>query len=143
MIFSIGTSDGIKYIDTDCYESWYDTYITLEMIKEWKIEAINIKTDVIIDNGFTYATKVFGFTEADQINYIGMIVLKDFLTYPMKVKCKAECEYYDIADANEVEIFGQTACGWKQSVYNSGWTLKDSVKVCSTIEQVCNIVDSR
>ena len=147
MIIQINTKDGIKDINTNSYEAWYDEYLDLNSSKEIKISTINTKTEILITDGFSYGNKIFGCDATDIQNYSGLLLKKDRLTqlnmYPYKVKCKCNSDYYEIQDADEMDTFTDTIFVYIATIRKSGWDLIDAVNDCDTIQCVFEVEDDR
>lgn len=143
MIRRIFTINNQTDIDTTIYKPIYESIVTIDLIRKFKIDDIDEKTDEILKNGFIYDEIEFGFTMEDQLNYLGLYTMRDCLQYPTSIKTKIENDFYTFENSEQVALFAMTACGWKQNVYQSGWDLKSAVIECQTITEICNIEDLR
>ncbi len=111
--------------------------------KAFLIESIDIKTGILIREGFAYGNKTFSLSENAQNNLLGTVIKKDALTYPLDWSTKDDSEVYQIADATEMDTFFMSALGTKKAYQDSGTALKVSVQACTTIAELEAIVDNR
>lgn len=137
------TPDGAIEFDDDNYVNTYDSIITLDEAKAIKINNINNNTDLLIAGGVEYNDSIFGFELHDQINYLGMNIMQDCLTFPLTIKCRDEGTFYTFESKEDAVAFTEAVCAWKNSLLNSGWLLKYQVLACESIQSVCEISDTR
>jgi hypothetical protein len=115
----------------------------LEQTKRAKYLAIDTRTEELIDQGFSFAGKVFSLSSNAQKYWIGMMVGKDLLTYPLVVNTLDDSSTLSVTDAVMVLQMYGTAMGTVKAHLASGTALKDLVRAATTIPEVQAIVDSR
>jgi hypothetical protein len=113
--------------------------------KAEKCEAIDVKTDELISQGFVYSTKTFSLSLPAQSRIIGIHEVKDQpeLVYPVTWNTLDDSDTVDLADSTEVHAFYLTALGTYRAHVDDGTDLKDQVRVATTIAEVDAIEDPR
>lgn len=119
----------------------------LPALKAKKIEEIDAKTSQIQDvYGFEFPPGSgqrfsLGSEARDMLN--GIIIAKDFATYPIAWNFKDQSGVFNIPDATTVVQFYMTAVGTFKAVQDSGTALKSAVRAATTKAELDAVVDPR
>ena len=111
--------------------------------KRNKFDEIDARTEELIATGYVFAGKVFSLSANAQKYWIGLVVGKDMMTYPLAVNTLDDSSTYDIQDAATVVGMYATAMGTVKARLGSGTALKDLVRAATTIAEVDAVVDPR
>ena len=127
------------------YSNWLqrEGIFDLNVVKEQFYKIVDNKTDQLILNGFYFNGIKFGLTQTDQMNYTGLLIKKDILTYPYKMKGFDNTIFYEFDSAIEIENFSNTVFLNVNQILNIGWEIKEQIQNCSTIEEILLIEDNR
>ena len=118
--------------------------LNLEEYKAFRNVLIDQKTgDKIINGGYNYAGFTFPLSQNGQINLLGMITAKDFLTYPISLNNINDTSVYQIQDATDLSNLYMTALGTKKAILDSGTALKTQVNNAVDELAVSLIIDNR
>lgn len=117
---------------------------TLPFIKQAAFDAIDARTDQLIQNGFTYAGKTFSLSTTAQTKWLGLVLAKDApsMTYPYTVSALDESSY-SIADGNEVVTIYGTIIATVSTLVAGGKALKDAVFAAADAPGVAAVIDNR
>lgn len=163
MIKQIPTKDGLITIDTNEYRGYYENCITLQMIMEWKIEDIQSKTIELREIGMTYVkdekTMLFNMNSTAQVNYTGYhnMVLEElvrevhlldyeniyFIGTNITNQQTPFMDLMQFTTQEQLLDFAHAIKDFMIAIYTPQFTLIMQVMACTTIEQVCAIVDTR
>lgn len=113
----------------------------LDMNKIKKNGQIDIRTQELIFQGFTYDGQTFSLSEMAQLNWVAMEASSDLLTWPVVITTKDDSEY-SLTLANSPYFYG-AALSTKQAHLNSGRALKLQVNAATTIAEVDAVIDNR
>jgi len=126
---------------TEMTQAEKDSVTTLPKAKRKKRREIDRRTQALISNGFVYATKTFSLSIKAQLNWMGIGINKDRISYPHEVSRKNGT--VDIADAAEAQEIADLAFDTKQGHVKSGATHKKNVNALTTVSDVNAYVDPR
>lgn len=116
---------------------------TLADARAAKIEEIDTRTREILAEGFTYNGVVLGLSESDRSNYLGLVIVKDVLTYPYTIKGKANSDYCTIQSAQDMLGLFLTGVSYIDNTLRSGFVHKDAVLQLNDVDDINNYVDPR
>lgn len=120
----------------------YDKVYNLDILKQKKCDEIDDKTDECIAKGFSYDDTIFSLSENAQTTWLGLVISKDSLSYPMPIST-IDSGVYMLQDANSTAIFFGTGVQTIKHWYDTGRNLKLQVKDCQTKAEIDAIVDNR
>lgn len=123
------------------YDSWYFSNIQLEEKKRSRIIQIDIRTQCIIAEGFTFDSHQFSLSIPAQINWSGILLFKDLLSWPMNVTTLDDQEYSLTMD-NLLYFMGSGTSVIKNAV-DSGRALKLQVRAATSQAELDDVVDDR
>jgi len=112
-------------------------------VKRAKFKAIDEKTNELIAGGFVYQGKTFELYLEAQVRLIGMLVLKDMLTYPIAYNSKDDFDFVNLTSPTDILTMAGTALSYIGAYLNGGTALKQAVRAATTIAEVDAIVDPR
>jgi len=117
----------------------------LPACRETKLAAITARTYELISGGFTFATKQFSLSQAAQTQMIGLNMVREDenVTWPVVWSTLDDDDCYNIPDAATFYSFYMTAMGTYRYYFDTGATLKASVRAATTIAEVDAVVDER
>jgi len=115
----------------------------LPTVKQLKFRAIDSVTIALIESGFTYQGIRFELYLEAQVRLLGMIVMAQFLTYPILYNSKDDTQVIELNNAGEVMAMAGGALGSIGYYLNTGTGLKQQVREATTVEQVNAITDPR
>jgi hypothetical protein len=118
---------------------------TLEGLKVFRYDEVDIKTEQLIGQGFTYATKVFSLSSNAQTNILALDNTKDdpALTYPISYNTIDDLDSYDIADSTDLHNMYLTALTTVRGHQDSGTVLKTQIRDAIDIAAINTIIDNR
>lgn len=119
-----------------------DDAVYLAHLKQKRYDEIDLKTETLIAQGFTYDGHVFSLSSEAQINWTNLYQARALFTYPMDATTKDQ-DAYSIADVATVEAFYQTGLGTVQYHLDGGRVLKVAVKAATTKAEIDAVVDNR
>lgn len=134
-VYSNLVFDGAPRTQTELDDLWIDC---LRKIKDIEIDK---KTVELISAGFSYDSNNFSLSETAQINWLGIKLMQDLLTFPLEVSTKNDYKY-SLAEVN-VDAFVGTGAAVKQAHLDSGRSLKVDVADATTEAEIDLIVDNR
>lgn len=153
------SSANFKYVDLngDACGIWFDGELSgadqtelagivaahkpmLNGAKRKKIREIRDKSKRLIADGFTYNGKVFNLSIESQVKFEAWANAS--LT-SATVNTLDELESYDLADAAAVTAFATACRDALKAILDGGTTLKDQVRVATTVAEVEAVTDSR
>jgi hypothetical protein len=115
----------------------------LAYLKSCKLARIDARTDELVLNGFVYGGKTFSLEPDAKTLWLGMVVAKDMLTYPVRCNTVDDEDYVDLVDADAIVAFYATAMGMVKALEDSGTVLKDQVRAATTMAEVEAVEDNR
>ena len=117
----------------------------LDFQKSNKIEEINQKTSELIYQGYQHLGYDFPLNEHDQTNLIALYSTKDdpVLVYPITVSTKEDLQQITLNNSYDVCAIYYAALASKKGHLESGLSLKNQVRSCTTFDEVQNITDPR
>lgn len=126
------------------YDAWSEQ-TKLPGAKEAKLKAIDTRTVELINQGFTYAGKVFSLSERAQNTWTGLYTVRNepVLTYPVKINLLDDSGTHDLVNAADVQGFYLTAVGTYRARLDSGTGLKDQVRAATTLAGIEAVQDNR
>ena len=119
-----------------------DDSVYLDHLKQKRYDEIDLKTEALIAQGFTYDSRTFSLSQEAQINWTNLYQARSLFTYPVSATTKDQ-DAYSIPDIATVEAFYQTGLGTVQAHLDSGRDLKVQVKAATTKAEIDAIVDNR
>ena len=114
--------------------------MTLEELKHVRLEEIDLRTGELISAGFTFGGHTFSMSTNAQINWSNFPNLPDAL-FPIPVM-DIQDGVYSLSLSNKTNFY-LSALGFKNTVLQSGSTLKTSIKACTNETEVLSIIDNR
>ncbi len=130
--------DAYAYDGTSVLVEWIGT---LQEAKDAKIAEIQERTDELIEQGFTFDSKVFSLSLSSRTYWIGIKAIEPLVTWPLNVETISD-ESYTLSQAN-LDSFLGTALATIQANFDSGTTLKNQVLSATNIADVNAVTDSR
>lgn len=132
--------------DKDVFQRTPDPAEKLAAAKKAKADAIDGKTDALIEAGFSYEGQVFSLSRQAQQNLAGLLtaIAAGFpVTWPKTWNTLDDSGTHTVQDAAEFQLFYGTAMATVEAHLNSGTALKDQVRAAKTVEEVSAIEDNR
>ena len=120
------------------YEKIYD----IDHLRKSKVVEIDLRTEEISDQGFSFSGSLFSSSLEDQKNWMALYVAQDKLTYPFFVTTK-EGGTYEFQSPQELTAFYLTGLQVVYVIYSGARFIKGRVLAASTKEELDAIVDSR
>ena len=114
--------------------------ITLDELKQMRYTEIDLRTQELIELGFTFAGHTFSMSTNAQINWSNFPNLPDGL-FPLNVMDITD-NVYVLALANKTNFY-LSALNYKNTQLQSGSILKSDIKSCVDEACVNAIVDNR
>ena len=139
-------SDALSANDNTTLDNVVATHTPkLKAAKTNKFDQIDSKTNSLINNGFTFASKTFSLSLAGQSTLLGLDLLRNdiALTYPIYYNSIDYNDVLEITDSITVHNMVLTAVGTYRAHKDSGTALKDQVRAATTVAGVEGIVDNR
>lgn len=143
IVYPTALSNGDKALLDGVVAAHRDASHWLPDAKRAKFAAIDAKTNELIAGGFVFQGKTFELYLEAQVRLIGLIVLKDMLTYPIAYNSKDDFDFTTLTGPNDVVTMAGTALAYIGGYLNGGTALKQLVREATTIDQVNAIVDPR
>ena len=104
---------------------------------------VDIRTQTLIAEGFTHASKIFSLSLAAQINWTNAGLNPTALIYPYRVSTKDDLDFHDFADATEMQIAYGVALTIKANHLTAGADLKKDINDATTQAALDAVVDTR
>jgi hypothetical protein len=104
---------------------------------------IDQKTSNLIALGYVYKGYTFPLSQNGQINLLGMMEVKDLLTYPVALNNIEDTAVYNIVDATDLTNLYLTALATKKARLDAGTALKTQVNAAIDEAAVAAIIDNR
>lgn len=123
----------------------YDSIEELTKQKDQRIRDIDERTVALINQGFSFAGKVFSLSMAAQANLTGTHGLKDdpAFEYPVEWNTLDNGEPHELADADAFHAFYLVAVGTKRSHLDSGTAKRNLIRDALTQIALDAVVDDR
>jgi hypothetical protein len=119
----------------------------IDTVRSRKLGEIDLKTNQIIAQGFTYDSVQFSLSLEAQSNFQGMKMAADagLLTYPVEVSTKdnANGAKYDLADTSAVTAFYVAGVTAVQAALAGGRAFKIMVQQATTVAEIEAVIDNR
>ena len=144
-IVTVHELDGVEAASFNYHVSDYLlNFSNFEYNKRKKIEAIDLRTDELIQAGFMYNGESFSLSLEAQLNWIGLLSMAtaNLLTYPVVISTK-ESGTYDIVDINDMYSFSGQAMVAASTPIASGQALKGRILAATNEVELAAIVDDR
>jgi len=110
--------------------------------KAKRIKEVDLKTRILISQGFEYSGKTFSMSVEAQINWTNLEMIKESLTYPMGASTIDDQEYI-IPDATDMQNLYNTALARKKAILDGGRQLKLDINAAGNQAALDAIVDTR
>lgn len=117
--------------------------LSLPAYKKEKNLDIDLRSALLIEDGFTYQGKVFSLSTNAQINISALNQTRNDLTYPVTYNTIDDIDTYDVVDAADMNAMYMTALAAKKAVLDGGTSLKTQVRQATTKEEVDAVIDNR
>jgi hypothetical protein len=140
------TLDSAVIIEQDvCCNDGTLKELTLDEVKQLRYKEIDLRTEELISQGFSYNSLVFSLSQNAQINILALHETRNdpALTYPIEYSTLDDSAHYDVVDADDLHNMYLTALATKKSWVDSGTTLKDSIRAATDEQSVNAIIDNR
>jgi hypothetical protein len=121
------------------------TELTLDNYKALRYHEIDARTEELILNGFSYASKVFSLSQNAQINILALHETRNdpALIYPIEYSTLNDSDNYFVIDADDLHSMYLTALATKKAHVDSGTLIKDSIRAAVDEAAVDAIIDNR
>lgn len=116
-------------------------FYSLSEYKTKKHGEIDLKTQSLINKGFSFQNKDFSLSREAQLNWMSLMTMQAMYTWPVALGTIDGNEY--LLSLANMQSFVGTALGTVKSRLDSGRNLKVSVSNCLTIKEVDSIIDNR
>lgn len=116
---------------------------SLEDFKSQKCDAIDTRSQILINKGFTFNSLIFSLSLDAQIKWLGLLVGASQVTFPYTVPTLDNLNTFAIPDIATVQTMYGTAMVTVGAILASGTALKAAVNSAMDIDSVNGIVDSR
>lgn len=145
------TDNTIKFLNKeDCFlidnfrtlNNVIDGEFELDYLKSEMYNQIDQKTDKLtyVDlfeyNGYYFKTE-----SQDLINWMALLLMKDSLTFPFTTR--ANEEMFIFQSVNDLLNFAGILFTRVHTLFSQGWTLKDQILNCNSLEELKLIEDNR
>lgn len=117
--------------------------LSLPEYKREKNLDIDLRSALLIEDGFTYQGKTFSLSTNAQINISALNQTRNDLTYPVTYNTIDDTDTYDVVDAADMNAMYMTALATKKAVLDGGTSLKTQVRQATTKEEVDAVIDNR
>lgn len=117
--------------------------LPLPEYKKEKILDIDLRSALLIEDGFEYQGKRFSLSTNAQINISALNQTRNDLTYPITYNTIDDTDTYDVVDATDMNAMYMTALATKKAVLDSGTSLKTQVRQASAKDEVDAVIDNR
>lgn len=117
--------------------------LSLPAYKKEKNLDIDLRSALLIEDGFTYQGKVFSLSTNAQINISALNQTRNDLTYPVTYNTIDDIDTYDVVDAADMNAMYMAALATKKAVLDGGTSLKTQVRQATTKEEVDAVIDNR
>lgn len=122
--------------------AWVLVAESLERYKTKKKLAIDLKTQQLIGQGFTYASKIFSLSANAQLYWSNLLNIPSG-DFPLTVNTLDDLDSYNIADTTDAQGMYGAALSAVKGHLTSGTALKEQVRAATTKAEVDAVVDSR
>lgn len=114
-------------------------------IKHAKCLAVDLRSNELIEQGFTHNGKLFSLSAPAQRNWMALMDTHNagLLAFPLSVSVKADDEEYVIQDAAEFLAFWGAAMGTGKAHIDAGRAIKLAIAAAADIDALNAIVDER
>ena len=117
--------------------------LSLPEYKKEKNLDIDLRSALLIEDGFTYQGKAFSLSTNAQINISALNQTRNDLTYPVTYNTIDDTDTYDVVDAADMNAMYMAALAAKKAVLDGGTSLKTQVRQATTKEEVDAVIDNR
>lgn len=117
--------------------------LSLPAYKKEKNLDIDLRSALLIEDGFTYQGKAFSLSTNAQINISALNQTRNDLTYPVTYNTIDDIDTYDVVDAADMNAMYMAALATKKAVLDGGTSLKTQVRQATTKEEVDAVIDNR
>lgn len=117
--------------------------LSLPEYKKEKNLDIDLRSALLIEDGFTYQGKAFSLSTNAQINISALNQTRNDLTYPVTYNTIDDADTYDVVDAADMNAMYMAALTAKKAVIDGGTSLKTQVRQATTKEEVDAVIDNR
>lgn len=104
---------------------------------------LDVQTDVLIAKGFVVNSQTFSASNEAQLKWLGMVVSKDMVQYPITVPTIDDKNAAVLVDAADVVTFYTALLQRIQSVLSAGVALKQQVMLTTSQVTLDAVVDNR
>lgn len=118
----------------------------IETYRTNKLNEIDMKTQMLIAEGFEYKGKIFSLSLAAQANWNAMLTfaLAGGLQFPYEISAMyRETDKYDILDLPDLQAFIQIAFDKVARMIATGRTLKIKANELTTVPKIQKLTDNR
>ncbi len=122
--------------------AWEVAEESLDRYKAKKKLAIDLKTQQLIGQGFTYASKIFSLSSNAQLYWSNLLNIPSG-DFPLTVNTLDDLDSYAIADTTDAQGMYGAALSAVKGNLASGTALKGQVRAATTKTEVDAVVDSR
>lgn len=121
-----------------------DEIPSLEDIKKLRFQTIDLRTNQLIKEGFSFNGKRFSLSLNAQIKIIGAYTKKsEAFIYPLVWNTIDDLEPISIINESDFDDFFNFAFGTVKLHLDSGTNLKNQIRLASTIDETESIIDNR
>jgi hypothetical protein len=119
--------------------------LDLDNFKQLRFKEIDLRTEELIKQGFSYNNLTFSLSQNAQINILALHETRNdpALTYPIEYSTIDDSAHYDVVDATDLHNMYLTALATKKGWVDSGTALKDSIRAATNEQEVQSIIDNR
>lgn len=119
-------------------------YDSLKIAKREKCLEIDLRTQSLIAQGFSYGGKILSLSDNAQRYYLGLAIGAQMLTYPITVNALNDLDgTVTLNSANEALACYTVAMGTVAAHLGSGTALKSQVRAATSLVDLGAITDSR
>lgn len=140
-------NDNGRIIEMDQAEKDTSDFDVMYAEKERLILAVDAKISERIHSGAGFewppsSGQFFSLSTNAQIKWVGLMVAKDFITYPLTVPTKDDNIFYTIQDATEAQNMYLTATNTVKTYIADGTSVKRIVREAATISEAQAAADT-
>lgn len=101
---------------------------------------VDFNTEQAIFAGFTFDGKLFSMSLSAQINWSNLLFIPEAM-YPITINTKNDNDSYSLTYANRQSFYG-TVLNFKNTCLQTGNTIKNDIRNCTTLEELQIIEDT-
>lgn len=119
----------------------------LDAFKQKWVDQIDVEVEKRIHDGEGFewppdSSQYFSLSQNAQIKWIGLMVAKDFISFPLTVPTRHDDVFHAIQDATEAQNMYLTATNVVKTYLASATTAKQNVRLATTEAEALNAADT-